>query len=205
MNVIVSKLTKWHISSIRGNYVRTQTTIFPDGKEREIMIFSGEKALYLGQCTILRKIIIHEGILDNNLLFYYVLSHEFAHSKQWWGEFIIPLILLLPISCFLFISSFTNLFLATIQPNLNNLVTSIEGILISALLFAIPCGFSWIMELNAEFAAIKKVGVLPFMEIKNGPKLLKHDFCSNVIVFMTHPPTKVTIKLWRWFNKDKNG
>ena len=204
MNVIVSKLTKWHISSIRGNYVRTQTTIFPDGKEREIMIFSGEKALYLGQCTILRKIIIHEGILDNNLLFYYVLSHEFAHSKQWWEVFIIPLILLLPISLCLLMLSLFNLFLATIELNLYNLLVSIAGILVSGLLFAVPCGFSWIMELNADFAAIKKVGLQTFIDIKNAPKLLKRNFYSNIIIFMTHPPTKFTIKLWRLLHKHED-
>lgn len=204
MNVIVSKLTKWQINSIGGDYVRTQTIIFPDGKEREIMVFSGEKALYLGQCTILRKIIIHESILGNKPLFDYVLFHEFAHSKQWWEVFIIPLILLLPISFLLLILSLFNLFLATIKLNLYSLLVSIAGILISVFLFAIPCGFSWIMELNAEFASIKEVGVQAFMDIKNAPKLLKHGFYSKVIIIMTHPPPNVTVKLWRWFHNHKD-
>ena len=204
MNVIVSKLTKWQIYSIGGNYVRTQTIIFPDGKEREIMVFSGEKALYLGQCTILRKIIIHESILGNKPLFDYVLFHEFAHSKQWWVVFIIPLIILIPISLLLLMLSLYNLFLAIIELNLYSLLVSIAGILISVLLFAIPCGFSWFMELNAEFAAIKEGGIQTFIEIKNTPKLLKHGFYSRIIIIMTHPPTNVTVILWRWFHNHKD-
>jgi hypothetical protein len=201
MNVIKSKLTKWQIHGIGGNYVRTQTIKLPNGKEREIMIFSGDKALFLGQCTMFRTIIIHESILSNKPLFDYILFHEFAHTKQWWALFIVPLIILIPVSLLLLIFSLVNLLQAIIEPNLYGLFGSLMGILISAFLFSIPCSFSWIMELNADFKAIKEIGFQSFIEIKNAPKILKRNFYSSIIIMMTHPPTMVTVKLWHWLHK----
>lgn len=201
MNILKEKLTKWQINGIGGTYIRTQTITFPDAKDREIMVFSGEKALYLGQCTITGTIVIHESVIANKPLFDYVLCHEFAHAKQWWVVFIIPLIPLLLIGPLLFLFSLVYLFLAAIELRLLGVLSSAVGIAISFVMFAIPCGFSWIMELNAEFTAINKVGIQSFVDLKNAPRILRHNFKSNIIIIMTHPPAKVTVKLWQWYHK----
>jgi hypothetical protein len=201
MNAIKSKLSKWQIHNIGGNYVQTQTIKLPDGKEREIMIFAGDKALYLGQCTIFQTILIHESTLSNKPLFDYILLHELIHTKQWWSVFIVPLIILIPVSLLLLIFSLVNLLLGVMELNLYGLLSSLVGILISAFLFSIPCSFSWIMELNADFKAIKEIGFESFIEIKNAPKILKRNFYSSIIIMMTHPPTMVTVKLWHWLHK----
>ncbi len=201
MNTILFRLTKLQLRAIRGSYIRTQTVQLPDGKQREVMVYSGDKSLFLGQCTMFRTIIIHQSTLGNKPLLDYVLSHEMAHTKQWWAIFIVPLLFLLPVSIFSSILTLAYMVRAIVLLDPYSLLSSLVGIPISALLFAIPCGFSWIMELNADFKAIKVVGFQTFLEVKNAPKLIKLDFSSKVIIRMTHPPTKVTAKLWHCFHK----
>jgi len=79
------RLTKLHLHSIKGNYVRTQTVKLPDGKEQEVTVFSGDTCLLIGQHTLLRKIIIHESVFGDKRLLNYVVTHERAHKKQWWA------------------------------------------------------------------------------------------------------------------------
>lgn len=177
--------------------------IFPDGKEREIAVFRGDKALYLGQLTILRQIIIHESVLCDELHLNYVLAHEFAHSRQWWALPLMPLLLLVPISVILLVVSVSSLVLAVIKLSWYGILGSVAGILISAIVLAVPCAFSWLMELNADFAAIETMGIETFVAIKKRPKLLKDSFYSKLIVRMTHPPADFTLKVWNRLHRAK--
>lgn len=201
MNIIKSKLTKLQIRTIGGNYVRTQFTKLPKGKETEIMVFDGDGALYLGQCTIFGTIIIHESTISNKPLFEYIMSHEIAHSKQWWAIFIIPLIFLIPIGILSFFVSAVSLIQGIVKLNIYTVLGALAGIVIAGFLFAIPCAVSWIMELNADFRAISTVGFETFVQVKKAPKVLKRNFSSRLIILMTHPPTTVTIKIWHRLHK----
>ena len=88
MNSIQLKLTKSHIQRANGKYVRTESVKLPNGKNQEIVIFSNDKPLYLGQSTFFGTIIIHESLLNDERLLSYVLLHEMAHKKQWWSYWV---------------------------------------------------------------------------------------------------------------------
>ena len=180
MNSTLLKLTRSHIHLIGGKFVRTQIVKTPDGIEEEVAIFSGDKTTFLGQCTPFRTIIIHESVLNNERLSNYVFIHEMAHKKQWWSFFAIPL-------CFLVVFSFFYLAWA-----------------VTLLAFVSLFVLSWIMELNADFVAIKDVGLQPFSEIKDElRKTRKLTVGSRIIKWLTHPPVGMTMRVWRWLHKQE--
>ena len=202
MNSILLGLTKLHILLINGRFVRTQTMKIPNGAEREVTIFSGDKTIFLGQCTPFRTIIIHESVLNNERLSNYVLIHEMAHTKQWWSFFAFPL-------CFLVICSFFSLAWALvfliqslISMNPGYLLGFMWGVIISVLALAIPCIFSWAVELNADFVAIGYIGLQTFLEIREDlRKIRKPTVSSTIISRLTHPTVGITVCFWQWFHK----
>ncbi len=207
MNALISRLAKLQIQGNGGTYLRTQIVMFPDGKEREIMIYSGEKALYLGQCTIVRTITIHESVIKDQLLFDYVLAHEFAHLKQWWVILSVPFAALFLFGLFLFLSSLILIISSIIDLNLNGIFSALFGLSTASLMIILSCAFSWALEIQADLFAINRIGIQGFVNIKNSPRVLKHGLGSKIVIFMTHPPTFITQKLWYWFhrNASKNG
>jgi hypothetical protein len=203
MNTIQLKLTKRHIHRTNGKYVRTENIKLPNGKNQEIVIFSNDKPLYLGQSTFFGTIIIHESVLNDARLFNYVLLHEMAHKKQWWGYLILPLLLLILVSFISVIFAFFILVDSIINRNPTQLLTFLIVVLISGLLLVIPCAFSWAMELDAEFQAIKVIGLNSFSDIRGNLKnFSKPSKTFMVIARMTHPPTNVTIRCWKWLHKN---
>jgi Zn-dependent protease with chaperone function len=204
MNSILLKLTKRHIQGANGKYVRTQTVKLPSGKNQEIIIFSNDKPLYLGQSTFFGTIIIHESLLNDERLLNYVLLHEMAHKKQWWSYFIIPLLLLVLASFFSVIFALFTLIDSIINRNPGQLLTFLIELLVAGVLLFVPCAFSWVMELDAEFQAIKVIGLVAFTDIrKNLNKFPKPSKTFMVIARMTHPPTSVTIRCWKWLHKNQ--
>lgn len=203
MNAILKKLTQFHIRSINGKYVGNQFIKLPNGTNQEIMVYSGDKTLFIGQCTIYGTIIVHEAMLANRTTLNYVLLHEMAHKRQWWVFFIIPLILVMiigMISLFLFL---IYLVLSLIKFNLNNFLTALLGVLISSFLILLFCAFSWMLEFNAEFKAIKEMGLQSYLDTRMQlPKPLKLSPSQKLIIRMTHPTTNITVKLWKWFNRN---
>lgn len=180
MNSILLGLTKLHIRLVDGRFVRTQTMKIPNGVDQEVAIFSGDKVIFRGQCTPFRTIIIHESLLNNERLSNYVFIHEMAHKKQWWSFFVIPL-------CFLLIISLCSLAWA-----------------FALLVFVSLCVFSWILELNADFAAIKHIKLQAFLEIKDElRKTRKLTVSSRIINWLTHPPVGITVHAWRWLHKQE--
>ena len=170
MNSILLKLTKWHINLGNGKYVRIETVKLPNGKDQEIAIFSCDKPLYIGQCTPFRTIIIHEPVLNDKQLLNYVLLHEMGHKTQWWSIFILPLIILVPASMFGLILAFVSLIQSMLQLNASQLLYFLGELILAGLLLLIPCAFSWAMELDAEFQAIKVIGLDSFLDIRNNLK-----------------------------------
>ena len=204
MNSILLGLTKFHIRSINGRFVRTQTMKIPNGVEREVTIFSGDKTIFLGQCTPFRTIIIHESVLNNERLSNYVLIHEMAHTKQWWAFFIIPLSFLVIFSFLSLAWAFISLIQSLMSMNPSYLLGFMWGVIISVLALAIPCAFSWALELNADFVAIGYIGLQTYLEIREDlRKIRKLTVSSRIINRLTHPTVGITVRIWCWFHKQE--
>ncbi len=204
MNSILLGLTKFHIRSINGRFVRTQTMKISNGVEREVTIFSGDKTIFLGQCTPFRTIIIHESMLNNERLSNYVLIHEMAHTKQWWSFFAIPLCFLVIFSFFSLAWVFVSLIQSVMSINPSYLLGFMWGVIISVLAIAIPCAFSWTLELNADFVVIGYIGLQTFLEIREDlSKTRKLTVSSRVINRLTHPTAEITVRVWHWFHKQE--
>ena len=120
MNSILLKLTKLQIGWMNGKYVQTKIIRLPNGQDQEIVIFSNDKSLYLGQCTPFDIITIRESVLSDVRLFNYVLLHEMGHKKQWWAYFIIPLLLLVPACAVALIFAFVSLVQSMLHLNVSS-------------------------------------------------------------------------------------
>jgi Zn-dependent protease with chaperone function len=204
MNSILLGLAKMHIRFINGNFVRTQTMKTPNREDREVVIFSGEKAFFLGQCTPFRTIIIHESVLNNERLSNYVLVHEMAHTKQWWSYFAIPLCFLVIFSFISLIWAFVSLIQALVSTNPSYLLGFMWGVIMSALALAILCAFSWALELNADFVVIRNIGLQTFLEVREDlRKTRKLTISSRIINRLTHPTVGITVRVWHWFRKQE--
>jgi len=202
MNSILLRLAKLHIHFINGKFIRTQTMKIPDGGEREVIIFSGDRTLFLGQCTPFRTIIIHESVLDNERLSNYVLIHEMAHRKQWWSFFGVPLLLVLILSFFYLAWAFLFLIQSLILMNPGYLSGFAWCALLALLAFVIPCAFSWALEMHADFVAIRNMGLKDFEEIRDDlSKTRKLTLGSRIVNRLTHPPAGFTVRVWHWFHK----
>lgn len=202
MNSILLGLTKFHIRFINGRFVRTQTMKIPNGAEQEVAIFSGDKTMFLGQCTPFRTIIIHESVLNNERLSNYALIHEAAHVKQWWSFFAIPLYFLVIFSILSLAWAFVSLIQSLMSMNPSYMLGFMWGVIISALSLAIPCAFSWTLELNADFVAIRYIGLQTFLEIREDlHKIRKTTVSSRIINRLTHPTVGITVRVWHWFHK----
>ena len=206
MNVsLVIRLKQLHLRSVRGNYVRTEVVRLPNGKEQEVTVFSGDNCFFLGQCTMLKTIIIHEVAFSDKRLLNYIVSHELAHKKQWWSFFIIPLALFVSLEAPSFIVlSLTAIGQTVTTHDLYYLKDFPLGMVVAASLMAIPCIFSWLMELDADFQSIGEIGFQTFLDLKNGLlKPVNHNFSLKYIInFVTHPPTGLTVRLWRWLHRE---
>lgn len=202
------RLKKLHLRSIRGNYVRTQTVLTQDGKQQEITVCSGDNCLFIGQYTPLRTIVIHESAFSDERLLSYVITHERAHKKQSWAFLIIPLALLVIFQApgFL-VLSLTSIGQTIATHNWYHLLYFPLGIIVAAALITVPCAFSWIMELDADFQAIRTIGFQTFLNLKNNAlNPSKHNFSSRAVInFMTHPPAGVTIRIWQWLHRKDKG
>jgi hypothetical protein len=202
MNSILLGLTKLHIRSINGKFVRTQTMKPPSSAEQEVIIFSGAKTTFLGQCTPFRTIIIHESVFENERLFDYVLIHEMAHRKQWWSFFGVPLLFLLIFGFFCLASAFIFLLQSLILMNPSYLLGFAWSVLLCLPALIIPCAFSWALEMHADFVAIKNTGLKAFEEVRDDlSKTRKLTLGSRIINRLTHPPAGFTVRVWRWFHK----
>ena len=118
--------------------------------------------------------------------------------------FIIPLLLLVLASFFSVIFALFTLIDSIINRNPGQLLTFLIELLVAGVLLFVPCAFSWIMELNAEFQAIKVIGLDAFLDIRNNlKKSPKPSRGSKIIIRMTHPPNNVTVRCWKWLHKNK--
>lgn len=203
MNSLTLRFTKLLLWVTRRKFVRTQTMKTLDGREQEVVIFSND-AFTLGQCTPFRSIIINESILNDERLLNYALLHEVAHKKQW------PLILLLyitfPIGLVFFIFSATGvcisliLWLGSMDPAVFQ--DFVAYLSLSLLALVVSRGFSWALEIGADFSAIKHTGLQTFLDIK-AQSGIKPDLGKRIIFRLTHPSSRATVLLWRRFHRQR--
>jgi hypothetical protein len=146
MNRVLLWLSKSQIRLIGGKYSRIQKVPLHSGREQEILVFTGDKCPFSGQCTIFKTIIIHESVLQYPVLFNYVFTHEMAHKNQWWGVFFYPLALLLIVSLYALGTSLFFITQAIVSWNPVYLVDFGLGFLIFIILFVIPWAYSWLLE-----------------------------------------------------------
>jgi len=199
MNSILLRLTRLHIRLIGGKFIRNQIMKTPNGIEQEVTIFSGDKSIFLGQFTPFRTIIINESVLGDARLSNYVLIHEMAHKKQWWSYLAIPLLLLVVYGFLGLTWAFVLLILSLISMNPSYLLRFALYVAISLLALIIPCAFSWALEMNADFAAIRQMGLKTFEEIRDDLRKTRQlPLRSRVVIWLTHPPAGLTVRIWRW-------
>jgi Zn-dependent protease with chaperone function len=185
-------LKKWQLGSIRAKYVRTQVVRLPGGAKQEVTVFSGNNCILVAQYTPLGTIAIHESAFNDEKLLNYVLMHEKAHQKQWWS------LLRIPLTVFIVGLWFLSRFMASGQTattvDLNELVNFVFGLITMLLLFA---SFSWLMEFDADFQAIKAIGIQSFVDLSTVSGNLFRFNLRAVFSLLTHPPRSLTARLWR--------
>jgi hypothetical protein len=200
-NSLMFTLKKWQLNSIRGSYVRTQIVELPDGRGQEVTVFSGDNCIFLAQYTPLGKIAVHERVFADKPLFSYVLTHETAHKNQWWSFFRIPLAILVALNAPGVIISALDALGQVISNNDWAQFTYFPlGMMAASLLIAAPCAFSWLMEFDADFQAIKIIGLNTFKDLTVDKYQSFKLGLNAVINLLTHPPAGLTVRLWRWFH-----
>jgi hypothetical protein len=200
-NSLMFSLKRWHLSSMRAHYERTQIIRLPDGDEQEVTVFSGENCIFLAQYTPLGTIAIHECVLENKMLLNYVLAHENAHKKQWWSFFRISLAgLAIFYAPGLYDRAFESLFYAVFKQDWQEAAYFPLFLIAATAFIFIPVAFSWLTEIDADFRAIRAVGINTFLDLhRSSHNPLKFGF-NNVINLITHPPLSVTVGLWQKFH-----
>ena len=202
----VSRLTRLYIRASGARFLRLQAIKASNGAEREVFLFSAAKPLFLGQCTVFRTIILHESLLVDSALLDCVLLHEMAHQKQWWVVFGIPLVFPAMFGLYALTSALIFAFDALISLDKILLVSSVLSLGILALALALPCAFSWILELGAEMVAIKVVGVAKYTRAREKLKAANTPTLSaRIIGRLTHPPTEITLRVRNLFRNRRIG
>jgi hypothetical protein len=202
MNRVLLWLSKSQIRFIGGKYSRIHKVPLQSGREQEILVFTGDKCPFSGQCTIFKTITIHESVLQYPVLFNYVFTHEMAHKQQWWSVFFYPLFLLLIVSLNALVASLFFIVQAVVSLNPVYLIDFSLGFLIFIILFVIPWAYSWLLEIHADFKAINVVGLSAYINIYNVLPKTRPTLFQKIIIRLTHPPYRLTACLWHRFHKE---
>ncbi len=184
-------LTKLMYKNPNRIYQHVKKLKLYDGTDIEIIVFSERNPLYLGQATIFNTIIIEESVFRryNNDTQNYILTHEYAHTKQ----------------NLLSIIGFVSLIIL-----LEYLIWGFQqhpfyfpyGLMFSLIGVGVFSLFSWILEIDADCYTIKHIGKDIFLNGKADLKIKaqKRSFFKKLIIQLTHPPLWVTIKIYELIN-----
>ena len=203
MNVALLWLTKLYLRSVGGKFTRIQTIKLLNEKQQEIIVFSGDNPPLLGQRTLFGTTIVHESAFSTERLLNYVVIHETGHKKQWYGYFIYPLAVVCVLASLSFLfAAIWALLDSIISLDPAYLLGTLWGLFLAVLSLVILAIYSWLLELNAEFYAIGKLGLQVFLDAKaDAPKPHKRTFYLWAIILMTHPPSCVTIRIYHWIHR----
>ena len=193
--------TKLFLRSKGATFVRTDHVKSSFGVSYEVVIFSEKDNTTIGQYVFLvGTIIINQVVLQKSKLLDFVLVHEFAHAKQWYGIILgILCCVALLVAVYALTLTIAMLVAAIIRFNINVLGGfGIFRLLTLGALF-IASMFSWILEYNADSKAISVLGNRRVSEALDEKKQLatSKSKALKVIVFLTHPPIKLTLGIYK--------
>ncbi len=149
---------------------------------------------------------MHECTFKNMRLINNIFTHEMAHKQQWWSLFFIPLAPLALAGLFVWIVALVSLFQLLVSHNMLNVAGLLIELLFGAILIAIPCAFSWLMEIDADFHVIAAFGPEEFLDVRNNlitRRIHKSSTISRIIVRMTHPTISITMFFWKLFHRKR--
>lgn len=203
MNVVLLWLTKQYLRLIDGKFLRIEVIKLLDEEKQEVIVISSDKWPLLGQRTLFGTTIIHESAFSTERLLNYVFIHEIGHKKQWYGFLIYPLIVVCMLGAMaFFLMSLLSLLASLIFLNPSYLLTTLFALCFMALSFAILGIFSWALELDAEFYAIRKLGLWGVLAARADiPKSRKFPWYLRALGLLTHPSTGLTIRIYHWTHR----
>jgi hypothetical protein len=204
MNIAILWLTKKYIYFIGGKFVRTEVIRLPNEKEQEVIVISHDKWPLLGQFTLFGTTIIHESAFRTERLLNYVALHEIGHRKQGYGYFIFPLLVICAFAFLAFVSiALWSILDSIIFFKSSYLLTAFLALCLAAFSLGVLGIYSWILELNAEFYAIRKLGLQGVLAAREDiPEHPKFSWYLRAWGLLTHPPNSVTISVYYWTHKN---
>ncbi len=208
MNRAQLVLTKLWLRLAGARFVRV-AVVRHEGAEMKVITFTSKKALVLGQLTPFSTIIIHDIVFQSERLLRYVTTHESIHKRQWYRYFIYPLLPVCLLSSACMATYFILLLRAMVQSHVQiSPLLPAAALFLAILLVALPCGFSWFLELNADFGAIRKLGRQSVLDaIQDARELMKvhgfkrPSFSQRVFIRMLHPTIGITLRLYELFHR----
>lgn len=190
MNKVQLMLTKMHLKLIDGEYREVKTIETIDGSKLEVIIFSKKGNFPLAQVTFASTVIINGRILQSPQLLRYAVTHESAHKRQWYRNFLYGIVIA---GCYVIWH------LASSAPPMLALRYMSVGLLILlVLLFA----FSWFIEYKAICECIKRLGVQAVLDAYSTfwPQLSRSERIRHLL---THPPIILCARICQHFNRPK--
>jgi hypothetical protein len=156
-----------------------------NGNDIEIILFSNRN-LINATATFFGTIIMEESVFKGNNKFNYILTHEYAHTKQK-----LSLVFLIVVSLVLI-----RILLLNYRQNITLAFISFLFLLFFIFLW------SWIIEIDADYYAIKHIGKNPFLIAKYDEiqKTQQTKFFDKLTIRLTRPPYWVPIKIYEFIN-----
>lgn len=206
MNPIQIKLTKLLLWSERYKFKELMDYVLPNNQKVEIIIFKG-KSPNIGATTLFKTIIINEDLFlkYSKIIQDYVIVHELGHSRFSNLAFvIISLVLLMAHLIKIFGFAIIIVLITTfIIPKFWIYICISLGIW-GGIFLLIGLLITWKSEMDADFYAIKLLGVDKFIsckeEIKN--RHSKISIRQRIENGLSYPPDKLIFYLW---NKKYGG
>jgi hypothetical protein len=128
-----------------------------------------------------------------------------AHKKQWWSFFRLPIAALAVFYApGLFNTAFETMIICILNRDWYGLAYFPLGMLAALSIIGLTVAFSWLTEIDADFHAIKTVGLNEFLDLHGQQPPLTFRF-NSIVNLMTHPPLSATAALWRRLNFKTNG
>jgi hypothetical protein len=198
---------------LQGNkFLRVSTIELPEGREEQVVVFSGNTYDMVGQVTPWGTILIHEFAFLSEKLYDYVMAHESVHKRQWFRYLLYPLMLLWLILPFSFLSVVLVIIQAIITQEAIYLGVAVTILIASAVVLAIPSLFSWVLEFLADCYAIRKLGISNILDAIEECRALakergyrKPGRLSIIIARLTHPPLSLTYRICRLLHRKEIG
>ena len=207
MNAIQIKLTKLSLRLNRYKFKEIKEFVLPNNQKVEIITFEGKHS-NIGATTLFKTIIINEDLFLKypKIIQDYVIAHELGHSRFSNLVFVIISFALLVanllkilgfvaiISSFIISSILNYYYVFFVTLGIWGLIFFIIGLLIT-----------WKSEIDADFYAIKLLGLEKFISCK---KVIKNKHSKipirrRIENVLSYPPDKLIFYLWDKKFRDK--